>query len=69
LPVAGERSLKDAGAITGNTDMTLFAVIDRLIKLAKGLAFCQEKQNGFNPLHVAFTTGNLEAALWIMAAV
>lgn len=67
--VAAESALKEAGAITGNTDMTLFNLVERLLKLSKSLAHCQEKQNGFTPLHVAFASGNIEVALWIMAAV
>ena len=38
--VAEESGLKDAGAITGNTDMTLYLLIEKLLKLSKGLAFC-----------------------------
>ena len=67
--VAGESALKEAGAITGNTDMTLYLIVERLLKLSRGLAFSQDKENGFTPLHTAFQSGNLEVALWIMAVV
>jgi hypothetical protein len=67
--VAKEPGLKDAGAIVGNTDMTLYTLIEKLLKLARPLAFQADKQNGQTPLHAAFAAGNLECALWIMASV
>jgi len=36
--VANESELKRAGAITGDTDMTLFALVERLLKSSKALA-------------------------------
>lgn len=49
--------------------MTLFTLVERLLKPAKAMASAQERQNGCNPLHVAFASGNLEIALWIMAVL
>lgn len=49
--------------------MTLYLLVEKLLKSSRGLAFCQDKTNGFTPLHTAFQSGNLEVALWIMAVV
>ena len=53
----------------GNTDMTLYSVIEALLKAKKALAFRQDRDNGYTPLHSAFKSGNLEVALWIMAVL
>ena len=65
--VSIEPDLKDAGSLIGNTDMTLYAIIETLLKAKKALAFRAELENGYTPLHLAFKSGNLEVALWIMA--
>ena len=67
--MSGEQDLKDAGSLIGNTDMTLFNVIEKLLKTSKSLAFRVERENGYTPLHMAFKSGNLEVALWIMAVL
>ena len=67
--MSAESDLKDAGSMIGNTDMTLYNVIEKLLKTNKSLAFRVERENGYTPLHMAFGSGNLEAALWIMAVL
>ena len=61
--------MKDAGSMVGNTDMTLYNVIEKLLKTKESLAFRAERENGYTPLHMAFKSGNLEVALWIMAVL
>ena len=61
--------MKDAGSLIGNTDMTLYNVIEKLLRTSKSLAFRVERENNYTPLHMAFKSGNLEVALWIMAVL
>ncbi len=62
--------MKNSQAIAGNTDMTLFEILELLIvrsgQAGKQLAFKQEKTKGQTPLHYAFKNGNLEVALWMI---
>ena len=67
--MAGETCLKDAGSLSGNTEMTLYAIVEKLLKAKKTLAFGQEAKNGYTPLHIAFKNGNIEIALWIVAVL
>lgn len=67
--MAGETCLKDAGSLCGNTEMTLYTIVEKLLKAKKVLAFSQDTQNGYTPLHIAFKNGNIEIALWIVAVM
>ena len=64
--MANDNRLKDAQVINGCTDMTLYFVIEILLKADKGLAWRANSNEGLTPLHKAFENGNLEVALWIL---
>jgi len=49
--------------------MTLYFVIEILLKADKGLAWRVNSNEGLTPLHKAFENGNLEVALWILQMV
>lgn len=49
--------------------MTLYEIIELIIKTNKILPFKTEKNFGQNPLHYAFKSGNIETALWIVQIV
>ena len=49
--------------------MTLFNVVEKLIKMKRTLVSQKEASNGHTPIHVALKTGNIEVAMWIIAAV
>lgn len=49
--------------------MTVFKLIERLIRHSKLLPFKADKSQAETPLHYAFKSGNLEIALWIASVV
>lgn len=49
--------------------MTLYEILEIIIKTQKSLPFKGEKSLNQTPLHYAFKTGNLEVALWITQIV
>jgi hypothetical protein len=66
VAVACDSRLKDAQVIHGCTDMTLYSVIEILLKADRGLAWRTNSSEGLTPLHKAFENGNIEVALWIL---
>ncbi|CDW89302.1 isoform c [Stylonychia lemnae] len=67
--IASEKAFKNSQSITGNKDMTLFEIIQTLVKQMKTLAYKCDKSQGQTPLHYAFKSGNLECALWMVQII